>query len=166
MAVFTSASNTGTTEDTIIRSIVQEQLLSKAVVRPTVMDLSSQATKGVKAVSLPRFSAAFSGPAAQNVDGATGVTMQTATFAVDTLNLDQWKNLPYRIPDRISMQSQVNLEAELAASAGKAMAIDLDSTIITEMATATINIQFDNDTNTTISVANINKAKVSLKRTT
>ena len=31
MAVFTSISNTGTTEDTVIRSIVQEQLLSKAV---------------------------------------------------------------------------------------------------------------------------------------
>ena len=88
------------------------------------MDLSSQATKVLKPLVYRDFSAAFSGPAAQNVDGATGVTMQTATFAVDTLNLDQWKTFLIVSPDRISMQSQVNpLKLNLLHLLVKAMAI-------------------------------------------
>lgn len=163
MAVFTT-SEVGSTEDTIILSIVQEQLLSKAIIRPTIEDMSSQAVKGVKSIELPRYDSAFAGPAVQNPDGTTGVTFQTLDLAVDALDLDKWKNLPYRIADRISVQNRVNLEAELAKSAGQEMAIDLDDAILVELATATINVQFDNDTNTTISVANINTAKASLKK--
>lgn len=154
----------GSTEDIIIRSIVQEQRLSKAVVRPTVMDMSSEAGPGVKEIDLPRFSAALGAPSTQNPDGTTPAPFQTISLAVDALQLNQWKNLPYRLADRVSMQNRVNLEAELAKSAGTEMAIHLDTAIITEMATATQNIQYDNDTNTTLSVANINKAKATLKK--
>jgi N4-gp56 family major capsid protein len=123
----------GSTEDTVILSIVQEQLLSKAVVRPTVMDMSSQATKGVKSIEIPKFDTAFGAPSVQNPDGVTPVAFKTLDIGVDALNLDQWKNLPYRIPDRISIQNRVSLEAELAASAGKEMAIDLDEYVIAQL---------------------------------
>ena len=156
--------NVGSTEDVIIRSIVQEQLLSKAIIRPTVMDMSSEAVKGVKEIDLPRFSSALGGPSVQNPDGTTAAPFQTLDLAVDALALDQWKNLPYRLADRVSVQNRVNLEAEVAKSAGQEMAIDLDSSILTEMATATGNIQMDDNTNTTMSVANINRAKARLKQ--
>lgn len=154
----------GSTEDVIIRSIVQEQLLSRAVIRPTVMDMSSEAGKGVKEVELPRYSAAFGAPDVQNADGTTPVAFKTVTLDVDTLALDQWKNLPYRIPDRISTQNRVNLEAETSASAGQEMAIDLDTYILTQLATATQNVQFSGTGNVEIAIADINKAKRALKK--
>lgn len=163
MAVFTTA-NVGSTEDVIILSIVQEQLLSMAVIRPTVTDYSSQATKGVKSIELPKYASAFGAPSTQNPDGTTAAPFQTLTLAVDALDLDQWKNLPYRIPDRISAQNRVNLEAELAMSAGKEMAIDLDEAVRTELATATQNVQFTGAGNLEIAIADINKAKASLKK--
>lgn len=154
----------GSTEDTIILSIVQEQLLSRAVVRPSVMDMSAQATKGVKSIEVPKFTSRFSGPAAQNPDGTTPVAFQTLDIAVDALDLDQWKNLPYRIPDRISIQNRVDLEAELAASAGKEMAIDLDQAIITEMATATTTVNLGGTNDDEMTLEAINEARATLKK--
>lgn len=130
MAIFTSATNTGSTEATLIAKIVQDQLLNEAKLMATVTDFSDYAKPGYKTIEIPKWSSGFSGPEAQNVDGATGAAFQTATFATDTLNLDQWVNLPYAVPDRISEQSAINLKAKLAESAGREMAIWLDEKII------------------------------------
>lgn len=169
---FTTA-NVGSTEDVVILSIVQEQLLSKAVVRPTVMDMSDRATKGVKEIEIPKFDSAFGAPDVQNQDGTTPVAFKTLDLAVDSLALDQWKNLPYRIPDRISIQNKVELEAEMAASAGQEMAIDIDSYIIArlrEASTANPDHVIDLDGNalsgvqSEITLPGINEARALLKK--
>lgn len=163
----------GATESDVILSIVQEQLLSKAVVRPTVRDESARATKGIKSIDLPKFSSPFSGPAVQNPDGATEVAFQTASLAVDTLNLDQWKNLPYSISDRISVQNVVAIEAEMAVSAGREMALDIDEHLIAQLRLASASAPdhiIDLDGNATsgaasaITIAGINEARALLKK--
>lgn len=133
MATFTSAANTGATESTIISSIVQDELLRATKLRATVEDMSAMATKGVKTIELPKFATSFSGPAAQNVDGVTPVAAQTVDFAVDTLNLNKHVNLPYEIPDRVSLQTVIPLEAQLAQSAGQKMGIYIDDQIIARL---------------------------------
>ena len=133
MATFTAAANTGTTEMTIISSIVQEELKRSAKLRPTVVDRSDMAVKGIKSIDLPRFDSSFSGPAAQNVDGTTETTAQTLAFAVDSIDLTDWTSIVYKIPDRVSEQSRINLEAELAASAGKDYGNYVDDQIIVKL---------------------------------
>lgn len=131
--IVTSAGATSVTENTVINSIVQDELLRAAKLRPTVRDFSSLAGKGDKEIVLPKFTTSFGGPAAQNADGATTVDFQSPVLGSDTISLDQWTNLPYRIPDRVSMQSKVNLEAELAQSAGRHYGNYMDDLIIAEL---------------------------------
>lgn len=160
----------GATEDEVMLSLVQEQLLDKAVVRPTIMDMSNEAVKGVKIIDIPKFTAAFGAPVTQNADGSTAAAFKTATLGVDQLALDQWKNLPYRIPDRISIQNKVALEVEMAQSAGQEMAKSIDSYVIAALtADAGSEIALDglavaSSTATSITLAGINEARALLKK--
>lgn len=129
----TSAFATSATEDTVILSIVQDELDRNSFLRPTIMDLSSQAVKGVKEVEVPKFTSSFSGPADQNPDGLTETEFQSPVFGVDTIAIDKWKNLPYRVSDRVSTQTKLSLEAELAKSAGSKMGIYIDDQIIVRL---------------------------------
>lgn len=129
--IMNSANSTAATEDSIILSIVQDELLDAAKLRGTVTEY--MAPKGAKEIQVPKFSASFDGPQPQNPDGATTVDFQDIAFATDTISLDKWVNLPYRIPDRTSKQTVVAVEAEAARSAGKQMGIFIDDQIITEL---------------------------------
>ena len=81
MATFTTT-QTGTTQMDFIMSIVQEELIRSAKLRPTVVDLSSQADKGVQNIDIPRFDSHFSAPSALNPDGVTPTASKTVDFAV------------------------------------------------------------------------------------
>ena len=172
MATFTSAANTGATEMDMISSIVQEELVYSAKLRPTVKDVSSMATKGLKSLELPRFDSHFASPADQNPDGVTAVDKQTVNFATDVINLDKWKTLPYEVPDRVSRQTMIPLEAELATAAGKTMGRHMDEDIIVELRKAADGsgglpdhrIQLENNTNTEISLGNITEARKLLNK--
>lgn len=131
--IVTSAGSTAVTENEVISSIVQDELKRQAKLRPTVRDYSSMVGKGDKSLHLPKWTTSFAGPAAQNPDGETTVDFQAPVFGEDVLLLDKWVNLPYRIPDRVSIQSKINVEAELAVSAGKDMGNYMDDLIITEL---------------------------------
>lgn len=141
MAAITSAANTGVTEMELIASIVQENLIEEAVLLNTASDWSQYAEDGVKSFDVPRFATGATGrfgdPEDQNPDGETPVAKKTVTLDVDTINLDQWKNLAYTIPDRVIKQSRVALEAELAKQAGKDMASYVDKEIRDEYRTLT-----------------------------
>jgi len=126
----TSAFATAATEMELILSIVQDELDRNSFLRPTVMDLSAQATKGVKSVDVPKFTSSFSGPTTQNPDGLTETEFQSPVFGVDSIALNKWVNLPYRVADRVSTQTMLSLEAELAKSAGSKMGIYIDDQII------------------------------------
>jgi len=129
----TSAFATSATEDTLINSIVQSELLDASKLRSTVRDESSKANKGVKVIEFPKFTTSFSGPLTQDPDSQVAVDFQSPVFGVDSLPLDQWKNLAYQIPDRASMQSVIELEATLAKSSGEQMGIWLDDQLIAKL---------------------------------
>ena len=131
-----TTSQTGPTEMDLILSVVQDELIRAAKLRPTVMDMSSRAEKGIKSIEIPRYDTHFANPAAQNPDGVTPVAAQTVDFQTDVLNLDKWVTLPYEIPDRISRQSRINLEAELAASAGRTFGKYIDDELIVALRAA------------------------------
>lgn len=173
MATFTSAANTGATEMDVIASILQEELIQASVLRPTVIDLSSMASKGVKSIDWPRIDAASSlAPATQNPDGTTENAGQTVNFEVDSLDLSDWSAIVYEIPDRVSTQSMINLEAELAKSAGRRYGEYMDSKIIAQLRLASASapdheVGFGSDTTgvgTSISLDDIAKARKLLNR--
>lgn len=168
MATFTTT-QTGSLEMDLILSVVQEELIRKAKLRPTVMDMSANVEKGLKSIDIPRYDSHFSNPAAQNPDGVTPVAAQTVDFAVDSLLLDKWVTLPYEIPDRISRQARVNLEAELAASAGRTFAKYIDDELIVALKAASSAApdhitQLQGGTNDEITLDNIAEARELLNK--
>jgi len=131
----TSSGATSATEMELILSIVQDELLRNTKLRGTVMDLSSQAVKGVKIVDVPKFTTSFTGPQDVNLDGLTNADFESPVFGVDSIALNKWKVLPYRIPDKVSTQTRINLEAELAKSAGEHMGIFIEDQIVLRLRT-------------------------------
>lgn len=166
MATFTTT-QTGSLEMDLILSVVQEELIRAAKLQPTVKNMSSSVEKGVKSIEIPRYDTHFANPAAQNPDGVTATAAQTVDFAVDSLNLDKWVSLPYEIPDRISRQARVNLEAELAASAGRTFGKYIDDELIACLRLAADGtgglpdhrIQVTGATNTEITLDDITEAR-------
>jgi N4-gp56 family major capsid protein len=168
MATFTTT-QTGPTEMDLILSVVQDELIRAAKLRPTVVDMSSSAEKGVKTIEIPRYDTHFANPAAQNPDGVTPVTSQTVDFQTDSLDLDKWVTLPYEIPDRISRQSRVNLEAELAASAGRTFGKYIDDELIVALRAASAaapnhRIQLSGGLNDEITLDDITNARELLNK--
>ena len=129
--IINSANSTAATEREMILSIVQDELLRAAMLRPTVREFP--ANKGDKTVKIPKFSASFDGPAAINPDGETTSDFQDIAFSTDDIDLDEHVALPYRITDRASLQSAVSVEAEAARSAGQQMGIYIDDQIIARL---------------------------------
>jgi N4-gp56 family major capsid protein len=173
MATMTSSANTSVTEMDVIASIIQEELIQASLLRPTVTDLSSMAQKGVKQIDWPRIDASTSfAPAAQNPDGVTENAAQTVTFEVDSLSLNDWTAISFEIPDRVSRQSMVNLEAELAKSAGRRYGEYMDDQIIVQLRLASASspdheLGFGSDTSgvgTSVSLDDIAKAREKLNR--
>ena len=171
MAAITSAANTSATEMQLITQIVQKELLENTVIRGSVSDHSDKVIDGINRVDIPRFEAdttpgsgRFGDPETQNPDGETPVAKKTATLTVDTINLDQWKNLSYSMPDRVKMQSRVPLEAELASKAGKEMAIYMDKAILTQLQALTATVAYDDTVNERMQLADITEARRVLNR--
>jgi len=163
MATFTTT-QTGSTEMELIASIVQEELIRTAKLRPTVRDESARATKGIKQIELPRYDSHFADPGALNPDGVTATPAQTVDFATDVLALDDWTVLPYEIPDRISQQTTISIEAELAGSAGRTYGKYIDDQIIAELRLASAaapdhRIQLTGGTNDEITLDDITEAR-------
>lgn len=171
MAAITSAADTAATEMTLITQIVQAELLENTIVLGSVMDHSGLVMSGIKSVDIPRFEAdttpgsgRFGDPSTQNPDGETAAPLQTASLTVDTIDLDQWKNMPYRIPDRVAKQSRVPLEAELARKAGREFAIYMDKQIISVLDTMTNTIAYADTVNEKLALADITEARKDLNR--
>lgn len=171
MAAITSAANTGSTEMSLITQIVQAELLENTVILGSVMNHSDKVIDGIKSFDVPRFEAdttpgsgRFGDPETQNVDGETPVAKKTASLTVDTINLNQWKNLAYTIPDRVAMQSRVALEAELAAKAGKEMAIYMDKAILSVLQALSQTLAYADTVNERMTLPDISAARRVLNR--
>ena len=144
-----SSPNTQATEMDLISQIVQAELLEKTVIMGSLTDFSGQLEPGVKSLEIPRFEAdttpgsgRLGDPNVQNPDGTTAVAFQTATLTTDVINIDDWRNLSYRIADRVRLQSRVPLEAEFARKAGQEFAIYVDRALADDLATLTSTIEY------------------------
>jgi len=169
MAIINSATTSAAVEREVILSIVQDELLKAAKLRPTVTDYSSSVGKGDKSVEIPKFTAGFSGPTAQNVDGETATAFQAYTLGTDAILLNKHVNLPYRITDRASTQSAVNLEAEAAKSAGQNMGIYIDDQIIARLREASASApdhvrDMDGDATSGVTTAGIQLSGIAVAR--
>ena len=79
------------TKNDLIVSLVQRELISKAVVMPTIFDASAFAGKGSKRIDIPR---AGSFSVEDRATTATA-TLANVTYAVDSINLDQMSTVSW-----------------------------------------------------------------------
>lgn len=162
MAVF-SKTNVGVTEDVYLSRMVQDKLLKTAKLRSTITDMSAQAVKGVKQIDVPRWDSYF-GTNPPDIDPAGSDALakpdnKTMDLALDSIVLCDHKICPFEIPDKLSRQNVIPLEAELASVAGRQMANYMDNTIIEKLRLAHANnfVAFANGTG--LSLADITEAR-------
>lgn len=114
------------TKNQLIVALVQRELIAKAVVMPSILDASVYAVKGTKSISVPR-AGSFSVE-----DRATTVqaTLANVTYAVDTIVLDQMSTVSWLVDPQDEVESQVDVQADLAARAAKAHSKNFDTLVI------------------------------------
>jgi len=136
MAVFTKA-NVGLTEDVLLSRMVQDKLLRTAKLRSTVTDYSAKAMKGYKEIQIPRWGSYFDDTPddvpANGSDAAVKPESKTMDLAIDTIELCDDKICHFEIPDKVSMQNAIPLEAELASVAARQMGNYMDNEIIARL---------------------------------
>lgn len=171
MSAFTSAANTGQTEMELITQIVQTELIESAVIKATVSDFSNLVSDGLKSVEIPRFEADLTlgsgrlgDPDEQNPDGTTPVNFKTASFTTDKIELNKWPTLAYTVPDRIQIQSRVAVISEIAAKAGRELAIYMDKEIRDVMRTATEEVVFEDLAEKGMQLEDVTAGRLKLNR--
>lgn len=112
----------------VLGAMVQQQLIQQAVLLPTVN--MYPAPLGVDKLKIPRAGGFTVGDKSEN----TAVDAQTITYATDDLNLDKHKVIQVLVEKYAQIQSDVNVLSDIAARAGKAMALQIDTDIITALA--------------------------------
>lgn len=114
------------TKNDLIVSLVQKELISKAVVMPTIFDASIYAGKGAKSIKIPR---AGSFSVEDRASGAQA-TLANVTYATDTINLDQVSTVSWLVDPQDEVESSVEVQADLAMRAASAHAHNFDSLVI------------------------------------
>jgi N4-gp56 family major capsid protein len=117
------------TKQDLVASIVQETLKQRAMLIPTVSDYSSFAVKGAKQVDVPRRTEFAAADKTENI----ALTAQEMTFSVDSIALDKKKAIKADIELLESIQSAVNVEAQVITEMANELALQVDRDIITEL---------------------------------
>lgn len=117
------------TKNDLIVELVQRELISEAVVAPTIMDVSRFAKKGAQSIAFPK-AGSFT---VEN--RATGVqaTKRALTFDNDKLSLNVRATVSWLIDAMDEIESIVDVEGEYAQRAARAHAVYLDDQILTEL---------------------------------
>lgn len=113
----------------LILAAVQKNLIERAVLAPTVRDLSSFAVKGAKSIAVPKLDN-FS--VADRVFGAAQDAI-ALTDAKDIINLDFNAYIAYLYDSRDAMQSTIEYQVEAALRASAAHAKFVDEKILAEL---------------------------------
>ena len=114
------------TKNDLIVSLVQKELISKAVVMPSIMDASAFAGKGSKRIEIPRAGSFTVENRASTVDAS----LANVTYAVDALDLDQRSTISWKVDPMDEVESAVEVEADLAQRAARAHAKNFDTQVI------------------------------------
>lgn len=112
-----------------IANIVQSFLIQESKLMPTVTNYSALAVKGAKSVALPRSGGFTVGTKSEN----TAVDAQTITYAADTISFDQHKVVQFLLEDIADIQANIPVVQDAVMKATKALSLDIDSAIITEL---------------------------------
>lgn len=114
------------TKNALIVALVQRELIAKAVVMPSILDASVYAVKGTKSISVPR-AGSF---AVEDRATTAQATLANVTYAVDTIVLDQMSTVSWVVDPQDEVESQVDVQADLAARAARAHSKNFDSLVI------------------------------------
>lgn len=114
------------TKNDLIVSLVQRELISKAVVMPSIFDASAFASKGSKSIAVPR-AGSFS---VEDRATTAQATLANVTYATDTITLDQMSTVSWVVDPQDEVESSVDVEADLAARAARAHAKNFDTLVI------------------------------------
>lgn len=114
------------TKNALIVSLVQRELISKAVVMPTVRDASMFAGKGSKSISVPR------GTSMAVEDRATGAqaALVDVVYAVDPIVLDQMSTVSWIVDPQDEIESSVDVQSDLIGRSARAHAKNFDTKVI------------------------------------
>lgn len=114
------------TKNDLIISLVQRELIAKAVCMPTLSDLSAYAGKGSKSIKVPR-AGSFTVE-----DRATGVQANLAnvTYATDTITLGEVSTVAWVVDVQDEIESSVDVEVDLAKRAAAGQAKNFDTKVI------------------------------------
>lgn len=114
------------TKNALIVSLVQRELIDKAVVMPSIYDASAFAVKGAKSISVPRAGSFAVEDRATTVEAAQVVV----TYATDTITLDQMSTVAWRVDPQDEIESTVDLDVDLVQRAARAQAKNFDTQVI------------------------------------
>lgn len=117
------------TIEEIVSSIVQEELKAKAVLAPSIMDMSSMARPGLDKINFPRAGSFTAESKAEN----SALTAQTITYTNDGLDLDQHKAILARVEDIAGLQAKPDVIADIVKRMANELAVDFDSFIYTQL---------------------------------
>jgi hypothetical protein len=119
----------GVTKQDLIASIVQRELAFASKLLPTITDVSRFSVAGSKSISFPKLS---SFAVTKRTEGSQGdASVITATN--DQLLLNQFAYIAWIVDAITEKQSNISVQAELAARAASAHGRQVDTDIIAEL---------------------------------
>lgn len=143
-----------------VSKFAQEFLIQESKLAPLVTDYSAMAVKGANSVALPRaggFSVVSKGE-------GSAITPEAITYAKDQIALDVHRAVQFNIEDIADLQSNVAQVQEAVMRATKALALDWDEQIITELRLASASapdhlIKFNDTVNEDVELIDILNAR-------
>lgn len=129
MAVTTTTTAASIIEKRVSLQIT-ETLIQNSVMMGAVRDFSGLVGPGMDRLDIPNYTEL----AVQDVSETVEMTPQDPTIAVDQLDLDLHKSIPFALSDKASLQAKLNIVADIVNNAGKSLAADVDNQLIAEIA--------------------------------
>lgn len=114
------------TKQDLIAALVQRELISAAVVKPSIRDVSQFAVKGAKTIAFPR-AGSFT---VEDRATTAQASLVTVTYATDQLTVDRMATVSWIVDPQDELESAINVEADLVARAARALGKDFDTQVI------------------------------------
>lgn len=122
-------SNVSSVSSDLILALTQKELTTKAIIAPSVTDLSARATKGKFRISCPDTGSLTAVAKAEGVAS----TYQALTYTADQLDLDEHKQVPVKLEDKARIQAEPNVEFDIAKRSASAIVRDIETSLYTEL---------------------------------
>lgn len=128
---------TGNTElssvkEAAISALVQKELISASILASNVYDVSGFCRQGASTISFPK-AGSFS---VEDRASAAQATIQSITFAKDTLSLGFMATVAWTIDPQDALETPVDVESEYAKRAARAHGLYVDQKLILELESA------------------------------